>query len=133
MKVIALLFGLENLKILYLYRFPCDDSEVTLNVCSSKQFSGGELFLRGVRCEDNVNAETQSEHRHGARPTKSGHTINLLLWCRRYIEAVLRQLKKIQADISIWGLLMASRVHRQAVLSAMDKAKLSIETTPEQL
>ena len=28
---------------------------------------------------------------------------------------------------------MASRVHRQAVLSAMDKAKLSIETTPEQL
>ncbi|KAI7998186.1 putative PKHD-type hydroxylase [Camellia lanceoleosa] len=61
MKVIALLFGLENLKILYLYRFPCDDSEVTLNVCLGKQFSGGELFLRGVRCEDNVNAETQSE------------------------------------------------------------------------
>ena len=28
---------------------------------------------------------------------------------------------------------MASRVHRQAVLSAMDKAKLSTETTPEQL
>ncbi|KAF5933448.1 hypothetical protein HYC85_029619 [Camellia sinensis] len=48
-------------------------------------------------------------------------------------EAVLKQLKKIQADISIWGLLMASRVHRQAVLSAMDKAKPSIETTPEQL
>lgn len=48
-------------------------------------------------------------------------------------EVVLKQLKKIQADISIWGLLMASRVHRQAVLSAMDKAKLSIDTTPEQL
>ena len=48
-------------------------------------------------------------------------------------EAVLRQLKKIQADISIWGLLMASRVHRQAVLTAMDKSKLSIDTTPEQL
>ncbi|KAF5934572.1 hypothetical protein HYC85_030743 [Camellia sinensis] len=48
-------------------------------------------------------------------------------------EAVLKQLKKIQADISIWGLLMVSRVHRQAVLSAMDKAKLSIDTTPEQL
>ena len=48
-------------------------------------------------------------------------------------EAVLKQLKKIQADISIWGLLMASRIHRQAVLSAMDKAKLSIDTTPEQL
>ena len=48
-------------------------------------------------------------------------------------EAVLKQLKKIQDDISFWGLLMASRVHRQAVLSAMDKAKLSIDTTPEQL
>ena len=61
MKVIALLSGLENLKILYLYRFPCDDSEVTLNVCLGKQFSGGELFLWGVRCEDHVNTETQSE------------------------------------------------------------------------
>ena len=48
-------------------------------------------------------------------------------------EAVLKQLKKIQADISIWGLLMASRLHREAVLSAMDKSKLSIDTTPEQL
>ena len=48
-------------------------------------------------------------------------------------EAVLKQLKKIQADISIWGLLMAPRVHRQAVLSAMDKSILSIDTTPEQL
>ncbi|KAF5934654.1 hypothetical protein HYC85_030825 [Camellia sinensis] len=48
-------------------------------------------------------------------------------------EAVLKQLKKIQVDISIRGLLMASRVHRQATLSAMDKAKLSIETTPRQL
>ncbi|XP_028096791.1 uncharacterized protein LOC114296667 [Camellia sinensis] len=48
-------------------------------------------------------------------------------------EAVLKQLKKIQADISILGLLMASRVHRQVVLSTMDKAKLFIDTTPEQL
>lgn len=43
------------------------------------------------------------------------------------------QLKKIQVDISIQGLLMAPQVHRQAVLSAMDKAKLSIDTTPEHL
>ncbi|XP_028107127.1 uncharacterized protein LOC114306133 [Camellia sinensis] len=48
-------------------------------------------------------------------------------------EDVLKQLKKIQANISIWGLLMASQVHRQATLSAMDKVKLSIDTTPEQL
>lgn len=38
-----------------------DDSEVTLNVCLGKQFSGGELFFRGIRCEKHVNTETQPE------------------------------------------------------------------------
>ncbi|XP_060969107.1 2-oxoglutarate and iron-dependent oxygenase domain-containing protein CP2 isoform X1 [Cannabis sativa] len=81
--------------------FHVDDSEVTLNVCLGKQFSGGELFFRGVRCEQHVNSETQPEesfdyshvpgravlhrgrHRHGARATTSGNRINLILWCRR--------------------------------------------------
>ncbi|XP_028077313.1 uncharacterized protein LOC114279294 [Camellia sinensis] len=48
-------------------------------------------------------------------------------------DLVLKQLKKIQANISIWGLLMASREHRQAMLSILSQAKLSIDTTPEQL
>ncbi|KAF5933295.1 hypothetical protein HYC85_029466 [Camellia sinensis] len=52
------------------------------------------------------------------------------LWGQNVLRA---QERKIQADISIWGLVMASRVHRQAVLSAMDKGKLSIDTTSEQL
>ncbi|KAL6573751.1 hypothetical protein OROHE_002210 [Orobanche hederae] len=43
--------------------FHVDDSEVTLNVCLGKQFSGGELFFRGVRCEKHVNTETQSDMR----------------------------------------------------------------------
>lgn len=34
-----------------------DDSEVSLNVCLGKQFSGGELFFRGVRCDAHVNSE----------------------------------------------------------------------------
>lgn len=38
-----------------------DDSEVTLNICLGKQFSGGELFFRGVRCDEHVNTETQPE------------------------------------------------------------------------
>ncbi|XP_059655450.1 2-oxoglutarate and iron-dependent oxygenase domain-containing protein CP2-like isoform X2 [Cornus florida] len=41
--------------------FHVDDSEVTLNVCLGKQFSGGELFFRGVRCDKHVNTETQPE------------------------------------------------------------------------
>lgn len=41
--------------------FHVDDSEVTLNVCLGKQFTGGELFFRGVRCEKHVNSETHAE------------------------------------------------------------------------
>ncbi|KAL3654447.1 2-oxoglutarate and iron-dependent oxygenase domain-containing protein cp2 [Castilleja foliolosa] len=97
--------------------FHVDDSEVTLNVCLGKQFSGGELFFRGVRCEKHVNTETQSEeifdyshvpgravlhrgrHRHGARATTAGNRVNLLLWCR---SSVFRELRKYQKDFSSW-------------------------------
>ncbi|XP_065040072.1 2-oxoglutarate and iron-dependent oxygenase domain-containing protein CP2-like [Musa acuminata AAA Group] len=97
--------------------FHVDDSEVTLNVCLGKDFSGGELFFRGVRCDKHVNTETQPEeildyshvpgqavlhrgrHRHGARPTTSGHRINMLLWCR---SSVFREMKKYQKDFSSW-------------------------------
>ncbi|KAH6771509.1 DNA helicase ROCK-N-ROLLERS [Perilla frutescens var. hirtella] len=97
--------------------FHVDDSEVTLNVCLGKQFSGGELFFRGVRCGKHVNTETQSEeifdyshvpgravlhrgrHRHGARATTSGNRINLLLWCR---SSVFRESRKYQRDFSSW-------------------------------
>lgn len=93
--------------------FHVDDSEVTLNVCVGKQFTGGELFFRGVRCEKHVNTGTQSEevldyshvpgravvhrgrHRHGARATTSGNRLNLLLWCR---SSVFRELKKYQKE-----------------------------------
>lgn len=32
-----------------------------MNVCLGKQFSGGELYFRGIRCENHVNSETQHE------------------------------------------------------------------------
>ncbi|KAF5932889.1 hypothetical protein HYC85_029060 [Camellia sinensis] len=48
-------------------------------------------------------------------------------------DVVLKQLKKIQADISNWSLPMASREHLQAMLSTLSKAKLSINTTSDQL
>lgn len=93
--------------------FHVDDSEVTLNVCLGKQFTGGELFFRGVRCEKHVNGQTYREeifdyshsvgraiihrgrHRHGARATTSGNRVNLLLWCR---SSVFRELKKHKKD-----------------------------------
>lgn len=97
--------------------FHVDDSEVTLNVCLGKEFSGGELFFRGVRCEEHVNTESRpgesceyshtvgrailhrGRHRHGARATTSGQRINLLLWCR---SSVFRELRKYQKDNSGW-------------------------------
>ncbi|XP_023746308.1 2-oxoglutarate and iron-dependent oxygenase domain-containing protein CP2 [Lactuca sativa] len=97
--------------------FHVDDSEVTLNVCLGKNFTGGELFFRGVRCEKHVNTETHPEeiydhahlpgraiihrgrHRHGAQATTSGQRMNLLLWCR---SSVFRELRKHQKEYLNW-------------------------------
>lgn len=46
---------------------------------------------------------------------------------------ILKQLQKTQAQISIWGLLMASQAHRQAVLDMLNKYDVDANTTPEQL
>jgi hypothetical protein len=37
--------------------FHVDDSEVILNVCLGKDFSGGELFFRGIQYDKHVNSE----------------------------------------------------------------------------
>ena len=36
-----------------------DDAEVTLNICLASEFSGGELFFRGARCEEHIMSEIQ--------------------------------------------------------------------------
>ncbi|KAL9274829.1 2-oxoglutarate and iron-dependent oxygenase domain-containing protein [Drosera capensis] len=120
--------------------FHVDDSEVTLNVCLSKQFVGGELFFRGVRCEKHVNTETLPEeifdychvrghailhrgrHRHGARATTGGNRTNLILWCR---SSVFRELKKYQKDFSSWcGECQREKKERQQSTIAATKQEL---------
>jgi hypothetical protein len=79
--------------------FHVDASDVTLNVCLGKRFTGGELFFRGVRC--GAHQETpwrpdeefdiahvpgrailhRGRHRHGAHPITGGERYNLILWC----------------------------------------------------
>ncbi|KAK9051080.1 hypothetical protein SSX86_027706 [Deinandra increscens subsp. villosa] len=89
--------------------FHMDDSEVTLNVCLGKEFTGGELFFGGMRCEQHVNSEPcpkeicvyshkpghaiihRGYNRHGAKAITSGHRINLVMWCR---SSVSRELKR---------------------------------------
>ncbi|XVF86133.1 hypothetical protein PTKIN_Ptkin18bG0016200 [Pterospermum kingtungense] len=120
--------------------FHVDDSEVTLNICLGKQFSGGDLFFRGVRCDKHVNTETHSDeildyshvpghavlhrgrHRHGARATASGHRVNLLLWCR---SSVFRELRKYQKDFSSWcGECQREKKERQRISIAATKQEL---------
>ncbi|KAF4386379.1 hypothetical protein F8388_020006 [Cannabis sativa] len=120
--------------------FHVDDSEVTLNVCLGKQFSGGELYFRGTRCDKHVNTGSQPEeifdyshvpgqavlhrgrHRHGARATTSGHRINLLLWCR---SSVFREMKKYQKDFSNWcGECLREKKERQRTSIAATKLEL---------
>ncbi|KAH9802169.1 2-oxoglutarate and iron-dependent oxygenase domain-containing protein CP2 [Citrus sinensis] len=118
--------------------FHVDDSEVTLNVCLGKQFTGGELFFRGTRCEKHVNTGSQTEeifdyshvpgravlhrgrHRHGARATTSGHRVNLLLWCR---SSVFREMKRYQKDFSSWcGECFREKKERQRLSIAATKS-----------
>ncbi len=79
--------------------FHVDASDVTLNVCLGRKFTGGTLFFRGIRCarcqETAPRPEEEFEiahipgqailhrgkHRHGANPILSGERFNLILWC----------------------------------------------------
>ncbi|AES76574.1 putative procollagen-lysine 5-dioxygenase [Medicago truncatula] len=120
--------------------FHVDDSEVTLNVCLGKEFSGGELFFRGTRCEKHVNTGSQPEevfdyshvpgravlhrgrHRHGARATTSGHRMNFLMWCR---SSVFREMKLHQKDFSSWcGECNRMKMERQRSTCAATRLEL---------
>ncbi|CAJ2630630.1 unnamed protein product [Trifolium pratense] len=141
-------FGLENMldKLMNDFirplagGFHVDDAEVTLNICLGTQFSGGELFFRGVRCDEHVNTETQTgeifdyshvpghavlhsgRHRHGARPTISGNRINLILWCR---SSAFREIKKYQREFPNWcGECRRKKKERERVSIAATKEEL---------
>jgi len=43
------------------------------------------------------------------------------------------QLKKTQAHVSVWGLLMASQKYRKALLDALNGKEEPIETTPQEV
>ncbi|KAF2324633.1 hypothetical protein GH714_015793 [Hevea brasiliensis] len=45
----------------------------------------------------------------------------------------LRQLKRTQASITVWELLLASEKHRIALTKALSELKVSTEITPEEI
>ncbi|KAK7320137.1 hypothetical protein RJT34_04871 [Clitoria ternatea] len=120
--------------------FHVDDAEVTLNVCLGRQFSGGELFFRGMRCDQHLHTISHPEeiydyfhfpgravlhhgrHRHGARATTSGNRFNLLLWCR---SSVFRQMKTYKTDFSGWcGVCYQEK--KNMLLKSIDETELKI-------
>ncbi|XP_077249470.1 uncharacterized protein LOC143888976 [Tasmannia lanceolata] len=46
---------------------------------------------------------------------------------------LLKQLKKTQANVSIWGLLLALPMHRQVELRELNASQVSVEITPDEL
>ena len=71
-----------------------DTSNCTLNVCLGRQFTGGNLYFKGVRMTDTAKQKERLEvphelgvallhlggHIHGALPLESGERTNLILW-----------------------------------------------------
>ena len=48
-------------------------------------------------------------------------------------DRVLTQLKKTQAHVSVWGLLIAFHKHHSALLDALSGKEVPIETTPQEM
>lgn len=66
-----------------------DSSDVTLNVCLGRRFSGGDLvFTDGKRSELAIPQVVgravihHGRHLHRARPLHSGRRTNLIVWCK---------------------------------------------------
>jgi len=75
--------------------FHYDESEVTLNICLGKQFTGGSLYFQGLLEKSETHNENfeflhkpglgiihLGKHRHGANAIKSGERYNLIVWFR---------------------------------------------------
>ncbi|CAF1465682.1 unnamed protein product, partial [Didymodactylos carnosus] len=78
--------------------FHVDNADVTLNVCLGQEFTGGQLYFGGVRCQEHVQTPSLpnedfyfdhkigygvlhvGKHRHRACEITSGTRLNLILW-----------------------------------------------------
>lgn len=106
--------------------FHVDASDVTLNVCLGREFTGGELFFHGIRCglcqqTEPLPGESfeithvpgrailhRGNHRHGAHPITSGSRYNLILWCFSSTFAHVQQ-KEHRAEWCDWPLAQKAK------------------------
>jgi ankyrin repeat protein len=72
-----------------------DSSDITMNVCLGKEFTGGSVFFKGVKGSETAFKEYHEwhptkgkailhlgRHIHGANKLTSGERLNFIMWCR---------------------------------------------------
>ncbi|XP_077251880.1 uncharacterized protein LOC143891126 [Tasmannia lanceolata] len=109
----------------YVLSFDDDDFDFLNDQCDEVRHvtRGGRIFKPvELRAENPAEVVRAPEAQKQNKPS-----------CEEEDENLLRQLKKTQAYISIWGLLMASPKHRQVVLRELNAAQVSVDITPNEL
>ncbi|XP_077222090.1 uncharacterized protein LOC143855929 [Tasmannia lanceolata] len=109
----------------YVLSFDDDDFDFLNDQCDEVRHvtRGGRIFKPvELRAENPAEVVRAAEAQKQNKPS-----------CEEEDESLLRQLKKTQANISIWGLLMASPKHRQVVLRELNAAQVSVDITSDEL
>ncbi|XP_077222123.1 uncharacterized protein LOC143855965 [Tasmannia lanceolata] len=109
----------------YVLSFDDDDFDFLNDQCDEVRHvtRGGRIFKpTELRAENPAEVVRAAEAQKQSKPG-----------CEEEDENLLRQLKKTQANISIWGLLMASPKHRQVVLRELNAAQVSVDITSDEL
>ncbi|XP_077215923.1 uncharacterized protein LOC143850576 [Tasmannia lanceolata] len=109
----------------YVLSFDDDDFDFLNDQCDEVRHvtRGGRIFKPAeLRAENPAEVVRAAEAQKQNKPS-----------CEEEDESLLRQLKKTQANISIWGLLMASPKHRQVVLRELNAAQVSVDITSDEL
>ncbi|XP_077217903.1 uncharacterized protein LOC143852407 [Tasmannia lanceolata] len=109
----------------YVLSFDDDDFDFLNDQCDEVRHvtRGGRIFKPAeLRVENPAEVVRAAEAQKQNKPS-----------CEEEDENLLRQLKKTQANISIWGLLMASPKHCQVVLRELNAAQISVDITSDEL
>ncbi|XP_077249434.1 uncharacterized protein LOC143888974 [Tasmannia lanceolata] len=109
----------------YVLSFDDDEFEFLNDQCDKVRHvtRGGRIFKPAeLRAENPAEVVRAAEVQKQNKPS-----------CEEEDENLLRQLKKTQANISIWGLLMASPKHRQVVLRELNAGQVSVDITSDEL
>ncbi|XP_077215619.1 uncharacterized protein LOC143850237 [Tasmannia lanceolata] len=109
----------------YVLRMDADNLLLLEDQCDELRHvtRGGRVFKPAeLRAENPAEAMRAAENQGLNRPSAEEEEDNLL-----------KQLKKTQANFSIWGLLMSSSKHMKVVLRELNAAHVSTEITPDEL